>query len=189
MLTFAALILAAQAAPAVSAERELLDAFKAACSRTGNDVAAMKADAAGSGWSEMAEDAEPRIARLVKLGRDSADPGGKSSGATYRRTLAGRNLFLILSRYEDKSGFWGTGCRLYDFDAATPLEGTALEAWIGKPPTHVEVPLPGLSKRLWEPGWRDGITLEINHVPQDHPVGQQYGLSGNILVAQAIGGF
>ena len=60
---------------------------------------------------------------------------------------------------------------------------------MGKPPTAVEEPAPGLSKRLWEPGWRDGITLEINHVPQNHPVGKTYGLSGNILVAQAIGGF
>ena len=72
----------------------------------------------------------------------------------------------------------------------TPLDGKLLEAWMGKPPTGVEVPAPGLSKRLWEPaGWRDGITLEVNHVPQNHPFGKTYGLSGNILVAQAIGGF
>jgi hypothetical protein len=30
---------------------------------------------------------------------------------------------------------------------------------------------------------------EVDHVPQNHPVGKTYGLSGNILVAQAIGGF
>lgn len=185
---YAALI-AATAAPAAAPEREMLDAFKAACARTGTDIEAMKADAAGSGWTAMPDDGDPRVARLVKLGRDAADADGKVAGANFRRTLSGREIFLIVSRYEDRTGFWGAGCRLYDFEATAPLDGPGLEAWMGKPPTAVEIPVPGLSKRHWEPGWRDGITLEISHVPQDHPVGQQYGLSGNILVAQAIGGF
>jgi hypothetical protein len=184
----AILLLAAQAAAPPPPEREMLDAFKAACARAG-EVDAMKADASAAGWTEMAEDSEPRIARLVKMGRDAADADGKVAGATFRRTFGGREIFLIVSRYEDRTGFWGSGCRLYDFSATAPLDGAALEAWMGKPPTHVEAPAPGLSKRLWEPGWRDGITLEVTHVPQGNPLGQQYGLSGNILVAQAIGGF
>lgn len=167
----------------------MLDAFKAACSRTGTDIEAMKADAAASGWTSMADDGDPRIARLVKLGRDAADADGKIAGANFRRTLSGRDVFLIVSRYEDQSGFWGAGCRLYDFEASAPLDGPGLESWMGKPPTAVQAPAPGFTKRLWEPGWQDGIMLEISHVPQGHPVGQQYGLSGNILVAQAIGGF
>lgn len=185
----AALLIAAQVAPAPPAERGMLDAFKAACSRTGTDIEAMKADAAASGWTAMAGDGDPRVARLVKLGRDAADADGKVAGANFRRTLGGREIFLIVSRYEDKSGFWGSGCRLYDFEATAPLEAKLLEAWMGKPPTGVEEPAPGLTKRLWEPGWRDGITVEISHVPQKHPLGQQFGLSGNILTAQAIGGF
>ncbi|HEY0131683.1 MAG TPA: hypothetical protein VGB57_09780 [Allosphingosinicella sp.] len=177
------------AAPAAAAEREMLDAFKSACARTG-DVGAMKADAAASGWKEMAEETEPRIARLVKLGRDAVEADSKVSGATFRRALGGRDVFLIVSRYEDKSGYWGVGCRLYDFDAAAPLKAATLEAWMGKPPTGVQEPAPGLTKRLWEPsGWRYGITVEVAHVPQNHPLGKTYGLSGNILTAQAIGGF
>jgi hypothetical protein len=166
----------------------VLDAFKSACSRTG-DVAAMKTDAAASGWTEMAEEAEPRVARLVKLGREASEKDGTATGATFRRTLGRREIFLIVSRYEDKEGIWGVGCRLYDFEAAAPLDPRLLEAWMGKPPTGIQEPAPGLSKRLWEPGWRDGITVEVNHVPQNHPVGKTYGLSGNVLVAQAIGGF
>ena len=185
----AVLLLALQASPASPPGREMLDAFKAACSRTGTDLAAMTADAQAAGWTAMADDGDPRIERLVRLGREAADADGKVEGANFRRTLSGRDIFLIQSRYEDRTGFWGAGCRLYDFEAAAPLDGAGLEAWMGKPPTHGEVPAPGLSKRLWEPGWRDGITLEISHVPQGHAAGQQYGLSGNILVAQAIGGF
>ena len=188
----AALLFAAPAQSAAPAEapveRQLLDAFKTACSRTG-EVAAMKADAAASGWKEMAEESEPRVARLVKLGRDSVEADAKVSGATFRRALGGRDIFLIVSRYEDRDGIWGVGCRLYDFEATRPIEAKLLERWMGKPPTAVQKPVPGFTKHLWEPGWRDGITLEINHVPRNHPVGKTYGLSGNILVAQAIGGF
>ncbi|HEX8262492.1 MAG TPA: hypothetical protein VF547_06425 [Allosphingosinicella sp.] len=186
MLILAAFLFAA---PPPAPERELLDAFNAACSRTGTDIAAMKADALATGWTEMADEAEPQVARLVRLGREAADADGKVDGASFRRKLGGRDVFLIVSRYEDRSRFWGAGCRLYDFEATAPLDGPALENWMGKPPTHVEEPAPGLSKRLWEPGWRDGISLEISYVAQGNPVGHQYGLSGNILVAQAIGGF
>ena len=183
------LLVALAGISAAPPEREMLDAFRTACSRTGSDIEAMKADALASGWSAMADDADPRIARLVKLGRDAAEGGGKVAGANFRRSLGGRDMFLIVSRYEDKSGFWGVGCRLYDFEAAAPLEGAVLEAWMGKPPTAVQAPAPGLSKRLWEPGWPEGISIEISHVSQGNVLGRQYGLSGNILVAQAIGGF
>jgi hypothetical protein len=188
-LLLAAFALAAPAPSAAAApEREMLDAFRAACARTG-DVEAMKTDAAASGWTEMAEETEPRVARLVRMGRDATGKDGTSTGAAYRRRLGGRDIFLIVSRYEDRTGFWGVGCRLYDFEATRPLEARLLDRWMGKRPTAVQEPAPGLSKRLWEPGWRDGVTLEVNHVPQNHPAGKTYGLSGNVLVAQAIGGF
>lgn len=189
MIALALALAAAGPASAGLPERALLGAFKSACTRTGSDIEAMKADAAGSGWTAMADDGDPRVARLTRLGREAADADGKVAGAAFRRTLGGRDLFLIVSRYEDKSGVWGSGCRVYDFEATEPLENQILEAWMGRPATGVQAPAPGLSKRLWEPGWRDGITLEISHVPQNHPVGRQYGLSGNVLVAQAIGGF
>lgn len=186
MLIFAPLLLAAPAPPP---HREVLDAFKGACARIGNDLEPTKGDAVKAGWTAMAEDGDPRIARLVKLGREAVEKDGTSTGATYRRRLGGRDIFLIVSRYQDRSGFWGSGCRLYDFEATRPLEARLLDRWMGKPATGVQAPAPGLTKRLWEPGWRDRITIEVNHIPRNHPAGQAYGLSGNILVAQAIGGF
>jgi hypothetical protein len=178
------------AAVAAPPERELLDSFKSASSRTGEDLEPMKTDAERAGWTPLAEEADPRLARLLKLGRDSVGAEAKTAGANYSRMLGGRRIFLVLSRYEDKTAYWGTGCRVFDFDATRVLDAKLVEAWMGKPPTGVQEPAPGISKRLWEPsGWREGITVEVNHVPQKHPLGQQFGLSGNILVAQAIGGF
>lgn len=189
MSLFVSLFLAAAPPPAPAPERELLDAFKAACSRTGNDLEPMKADAVTAGWSPMADGGDPRIERLLKLGREAVDKDGKMAGANFQRTIGGSHVFLIVSRYEDKSGIWGSGCRVYHFEATAPLDGKMLTAWMGKPPSAVQVPAPGLSKQLWEPGWKPGIGLEISHVPQDHPIGKQFGLSGNVLTAQAIGGF
>lgn len=190
MIVLAFALAAAPAAPAPLPERSMLDAFKSACSRIGNDIEPTKVDAVRAGWTSMADDGDPRIARLVKLGREATEKDGTNTGANFRRKAGGRDVFLIVSRYQDKTGYWGSGCRLYDFEAAAPLDGKLLEAWMGKPPTGVQVPAPGLSKRLWEPaGWSYGVTVEVSHVPQKHPLGQQYGLSGNILTAQAIGGF
>jgi hypothetical protein len=188
MLAALLLIAAQPAAAAPAPEREMLDSLKAACNRAG-DLEAMKADAVAAGWAPMAEDAEPRIAALNKLGRDAIGDDGTATGANYRRTIGGRDVFLILSRYDDKSGFWGAGCRVYDFAATAPFDPAALESWMGKPPTGIQPPAPGLTRILWEPGWRDGITLEVSHVPHGHELGAKFGLQGNVLIAQAIGGF
>jgi hypothetical protein len=184
MSALAALLLAGAATEGTP----LLDAFKAACGRI-DDYDAARADAAKAGWTEAAEDADPRIARLVKFGRDAVGDDMAMSGAYFRQTLSGRTAWLIVSRAVDKaSGVWGNGCRVYDLDATAAIAPAALEAWMGKPPTHQEEAM-GVTKRLWEPGWRDGVTLEINFVPPGHAVTGLTGLQGNVLVAQAIGGF
>ena len=185
----AALLLALQATPAVSAERPMLDAFRTVCDKV-QSLDDMKAAALASGWTEFAESAEPRVERLNKLGRDAIGKGGTSSGANFRKALNGRTLFLLVTRYDDKSGFWGNGCRMYDFDAVSGIPDADVESWMGRKPTGVVSPAAAVGRKLlWEPGWRDGFTVEVNHVPQSSPLREKFGLSGNILVAQAIGGF
>ena len=180
-------LLAAQAVASPGADRPVLDAFRAACERTG-DLEAMKADAAASGWTPMADDGEPRVEKLIRMGKEAVEEG-TLSGAAFRRALDGRDLFLILSRYEDPSGYWGVGCRLYDFDAAAAVDGAVLASWMGREPTGTIEVEPGIGRRLWEPGWREGVNIEVTHVPPGHALAQTFGLSGNVLVAQAIGGF
>lgn len=186
MIAAATLLLLLQ--PASGPETGMLAAFRAACDRV-DALEAMKTDAAAAGWEAIAEDADPRVARLHRIGREGVGADGTVSGATFRRTVGERELFLIVSRYEDESGFWGNGCRVYDFAATAPVDPAALEAWMGRPPTGVEDLGTGLGRRLWEPGWRDGLTIEISHVPPGHPLGEKFGLEGNVLIAQAIGGF
>lgn len=182
MLVAAALLLAG-----ASDGTALLEAFAVPCAHV-EDFDKTKAEALNGGWEEIADGADARLARLEKFGRDALeDENGKLLGARYRRTVDGRAVFLVVSRYEDKTGFWGNGCRVYDFDAPGALDQAVAERWIGKPPTGSE-PVPGASRILWEP-WVDGRTFELNYVPAGHPLVEQMGLVGVVLVSQAIGGF
>ncbi|HEX8584537.1 MAG TPA: hypothetical protein VF680_09015 [Allosphingosinicella sp.] len=193
MLLGAALLLALQSAPAVPAapapERPMLEAFRTVCDKV-DSLDGMKAAALASGWEEISDDAEPRLGRLIRLGKEATKDDGTSSGVNFRRPMNGRTLMLVASRFEDKSGVWGNGCRLYDFDATAAIDPELLSKWMGRDPTGVQElgPTVGL-KRLWEPGWRNGMTVEVNHVPPQSKLKDIFGLSGNVLVATALGGF
>ncbi|MBX3563225.1 MAG: hypothetical protein KF730_01485 [Sphingomonas sp.] len=182
-MLFAAALLLAGATDGTA----LLEAFAAPCAHV-EDFEKTKAEAAKGGWEEIAEDADPRLWHLEKLGRDAVGDDGTMFGARYRHTVGVRQVFLVVSRYEDKSGFWGNGCRVYDFDAPGAIDEAVVERWIGKPSTSGLMPVAGGTRFLWEP-WVDGRTFELNYMPKDEAVAKQLGLSGVILVSQAIGGF
>ena len=180
-VALAALLVAQAATP----EAVLLDAFKGACQRI-DDFEAAKADAAAAGWTVAEESAEPRIARLLTMGREAVGDEGRISGALFSRHIGGRNVFLVLSRYEE-DGFWGNGCRAFDFDAPAALEPKTVDGWMGKVPTAADTAA-GVAKRVWEPGWRDGVTVEANYVTPGTPIAEATGLQGVVLVAQSMGG-
>ena len=175
-------------APPLPEQRTILDAFRTACEHAGS-VDRMEEDARRSGWQEMAANAHPRVEQLTRMGREMTGAGWRLSGGTFRRTVSGHDLYLIVSRAENEDGVWGSGCRLYDFDAGQRVDVGLLDEWMGRGATETTETLPGHFKLLWEPGWSDSVSVEINHVPQDSPLREQYGLSGNVYVAQAIGGF
>lgn len=183
---------AAAAAPLPSAEdRALFAGFRQVCSQV-RDLKKMERAARKAKWQAVGEDAHPNLAMLVRGGREAAlagEPEAKVSGAQFTRTLAGRTLWLVTSRYQDKAGYWGNGCRIYDFDAAAPLALEVLVALMGKASTG-SVPLPdGNVKHLWEPGWKSGLSVEVSYLTGTDPVSQKFGLKGQALTAQAIGGF
>jgi hypothetical protein len=188
MLVASLLLTLSPVAAEPSDPRAILDAFRAACQHA-DDLDRMRADARLQGWEEIPEGFDPRIERLARTGREMVGADWRLSGSFFRRSVGSASLFLIASRAEDRDGTWGSGCRVYDFEATERFVPTLLADWMGRPPTEEEeVPQLG-SKLLWEPGWRDGVTVEVNHVPQDSPSRETYGLSGNIMVARAIGGF
>lgn len=183
---------AAATAPLPSAEdKALFAAFKAPCSQV-RQLDRITRAARKAKWQEVADDAHPNLTLLVRGGREAAlkdAPNGTVSGTQFRKEVGGRTLWLVASRYEDKSGYWGNGCRVYDFAATAPLALGTLVALMGKPNTGT-VPLPdGNVRHLWEPGWKSGHSVEVSYLAGTDPVSQKFGLKGLILTAQAIGGF
>jgi hypothetical protein len=178
----AALLLAA-AAPAP--DTALLDAFRTACSRV-DDFAGARADIAGAGWAEVGDDADPRVAKLAAVGKQATGEDGKLQGAVFRRTIGGRAVYLFLSRFEDADS-WGNGCRLFDFDAPAPIAPKVADGWMGRIPTGTDGDN-GVARRLWLPGWREGVSVEVNYVPAGSAIAEASGLQGVVLVAQAFGG-
>ncbi|MEG3181007.1 hypothetical protein [Sphingomonas sp. LT1P40] len=176
--------------PSAAVASPLLDAFKAACYDVRNFDGVGKA-AVAAGWTEVAEaQADPRIAKIVMLGRDAVkkeEPDSTMTGQTFRQRFDGRDVYLVTSRFVAKEGYWGNGCRAYDLDAPAAPARETLDSWVGKPPTGTSA-AGNATKRLWEP-WKDGVTLEITYVPRDNPLGTAYGIQGLVLVSQSIGGF
>jgi hypothetical protein len=186
-LAAALLALPADAARAMEAV-PLLDAFKTACAGI-RDYDAARADALKSGWTEITGDADPRIARLVALGQKEVGDDATMTGAYFRHSIGDRTVFLILTHVVmTDSKIWAKGCRVYDFDAPREYDVATLAKWIGKAPTHSENH-GGAVKRLWEPGWADGVSVEVTFMPAGHPVAGSTGVQGNVLTASAIGGF
>jgi hypothetical protein len=186
MLTALALLLAApQADPA--ADRALLAAFEGPCQHV-EDFDKMKAKAPGAGWQAIEESAAPRIAALMEKGRKQLEPGEKIREGLFQRTHRGRSVQLVLTNVRMDGGVWANGCRVFDFDAPSPIDLSTIKAWIGKEPTGVQDLGDGLAKHLWEP-WVSGRSFETYYVPAANPQARAWGLSGAVLVSQAMGGF
>ena len=182
---------AVQSAPSAD-EQALFAAFKGVCARV-RSLPAMASAARRQGWQAVSPEAHPGLDLLVNGGRAEVlarEPDARLAGAQFRRKVGQRQLWLALSRYQDAEGAWSNGCRMYDFDAAAPIAPAALEALMGRPSTGTQ-PLPGgQTKYLWEPGWKSGHGVEVSFIAgQDDPLVRKFGLKGQILTAQAIGGF
>lgn len=195
------LALLASAAPAVGNaptaaaptpdEQALFAAFRKVCSKVRN-LDGMNAAARKAGWQAVAAEAHPRLASLVNGGREAVlkeEPGAQLIGAQFSRNIGARQVWLVTSRYTDGNpqGYWGNGCRVYDFEASGPIAPGVLRTLMGRANTGT-MPLPdGETKYLWEPGWKSGHSVEVSYVTGTDPVSRKFGLKGLVLTAQAIG--
>ncbi|HEY0116893.1 MAG TPA: hypothetical protein VGB54_14355 [Allosphingosinicella sp.] len=179
----------AQPAPATqSPARAVLDAFRAVCDKV-TDWNQLTQAATAGGWTRVEESSNPQLARINQVARTAIGSDGRLIDSSFRRDVAGRSLHLVVSRWEGDGGKWGNGCRVYDLTAARPIAPLELVTWMGRVPTGNQTFGALGSNLTWEPGWREGLTVSVNHVPATSAFRERYGVSGNVLVAQALGGF
>lgn len=183
---------AVAAAPVPPAEdRALFAAFRGVCAKV-RKLDAMEHAARRGKWAAVQPGAHPNLALLITKGIAESkrqEPDASFTGSQYRKQIGSRTLWLVLSRYRDHEGYWSNGCRIYHFEAPAALPLDELTALMGKAPSG-SVPLPeDQVKHLWEPGWKSGHSVEVSYVVGNDPVSQRFGLKGQILMSNAIGGF
>lgn len=193
MLSAAALLAVAAPAAAETPEypaREVLAAFATACS-TVEEMDVARAAVAAAGWEQIPEDDSTPVGRLVLLGKsmtaDMADDGTKLlSGSSYRKTVAGRQLYLALSG-ATLDDITSQGCLMYDFDATDAIPRQELEDWAVRTPNDGQSPGEGIEVSTWNPGLKPGhMEMEIAFFPKDSPTAKAMGISGMSFSATAM---
>jgi hypothetical protein len=165
---------------------ELLHLFRSSCASV-SEVDQMIEGALELGWERVESEVDDRLRRQSRAVVAAENEVGRAYHANFRKVLAGRKVYLNVSRYVSPSGTFSGGCRVYDFDAAEPIGIGSAERWMARPATK-RLDLPGGAQRLfWEPGWNDLTVVTVNYVPQISWLVKEMGLSGVFLSAQNLG--
>jgi hypothetical protein len=109
-------------------------------------------------------------------------------GIVARRTVAGRDLFLVGSGIE-LGKLHSYGCRVYDFAATEALTAEALKRWAVRKPNDAQAQA-GAVRNVWNPGLKPGhMEMEVSFVAQDAPIRREplfSALSGLAMTATAM---
>jgi hypothetical protein len=175
-------------APAYPA-REVLSAFATACSGI-EDMAVAKASVLAAGWQPVAADDTGALMTLVAFGKAKlaeSDPDMKLiEGGEYRKTVAGRELGVVLSGV-DLEKIRSQGCRVYDFTATAAISPEDLEGWAVRKPNDTQTLDGGMIKHVFNPGLKPGhMEMEISFVPQGALAAAKIPLSGLVFTATAM---
>lgn len=169
--------------------REVLSAFATACSGIEN-MAVAKASVLAAGWQPVPADDTGALMKLVAFGKAKlaeSDPDmNLIEGGEYRKTVAGRELGVILSGV-DLETIRSHGCRVYDFAATAAIAAEDLEGWAVRKPNDTQRPDGGLIKYIWNPGLKPGhMEMEVSFVPQGALGSANIPLSGLVFTATAM---
>jgi hypothetical protein len=168
--------------------------FATACSGA-EDTAVNLASLVAAGWEKLPADADTPVTRLSRDGmaamKERAEAEGNPvpealSGAEFRRTVAGRQLYVSVSGIRD-GAFTARGCRLYDFTAPRALSADELQDWSVRDPADINTAPEGLQKAIYNPGLKPGhMAMEIFFIPPGTAMPMGIELSGISLVATAV---
>lgn len=175
--------------------RAVLGAFATACSGI-EEIPVARASALAAGWQEFEPAADSQIGRIVGNGLALAteDPAAGPEtealvGGSFRRQVAGRELFLVISGMRD-GDIASYGCRLFDLAAPAPIAADALEDWAVRAPAEQPTGIPGMTRHVWNPGLKPGhMEMAVSFVPQGTVLPEPLAgipLSGLVFTATAV---
>lgn len=189
LLTLAALALspAPALAQAVYPATEVLDAFRAACSRLDSGDAA-RAQVRASGWAEVADPSATPVANLIAFGREEGEKMVGAAGGkllpmgVFERHVAGERLYIVVSGVSIGADSL-IGCRLYDAAEPRRIDRAMVTGWLGREPSNA-VERPEFAKYSFEPGLSpDHRDFEVYFLPEGSPLAATLKISGVGLAA------
>ena len=178
----------AAAAPAVPANagpvRGALAAFDGVCTRL-MDRAAYITAATGAGWETYEATPDSILGRILAFGETAGREMIRQSGrtgeidaeyATFRQTVNGRELFLVITQMQIPGMSESRECRVYDFAAPAPTDAD-VTAWTSAPfQKSVEQ---GVTNYGWQPSFREGFTrIDVTFIEENSPLRAQLPITG-----------
>lgn len=173
--------------------REVLAAFATACSGA-EDAAVNLVSATAAGWERLPADADTPVSRLVHAGQVAMDERARAegnavpeaiSGVEFRRTVAGRVLFLSVSGIR-ADGYVARGCRLFDFAAPRAISSDELYDWSARDASRSSGEPGGFRRVVYSPGLKPGhMEMEVYYIPPGTKLPMGIEFSGISLVATA----
>ncbi len=189
-IAFALLPGAASAAPL--ADADFLAAFAVACLDGYRDPVARAAAIEAAGWRPVADDADPMLARMLAISRQSLkevedEDGYEGSAAVYGRTGGVDGPYLVTTALnvpdEGEGAIDVLGCYLYDFEATVPLDPAPITARFGEEPAEVEDQPGVIVSQSWAVESLDGVwELRSTFIPEGSPGVDITGFSGRVLL-------
>ncbi len=190
LLTAASLMAAAGTFPAKAQGTDArLEAFREACVPGARNFPKTEAAVAAAGWTPVAEDADPDLAALMKVGRELADFDDEirlSGQSLYARTIDGTTFYIVTTYITSDYGN-SVSCQFYHFRSETMVDPVLISGWLGEGPiTAINEPARVIGQE-WENARNlQGVQVSQTLAPKGSEVAEMAGFTG---VSLAINGF
>ena len=165
-----------------------LAAFEEACLDGYRNPDIRAAVIAAAGWSPVADDADPALARLMAISRQAMVQAEEEDGftgtiAAYALRLAGGEAYLVTTELDmPADAEWKIdllGCYLYDFAAAAPLPPSLITSRFDERPAEVVDQPDVIVAQTWNIEQIEGVwELRSTYIPPGSPAAAVTGFTG-----------
>ena len=179
MLHFVAL-LAAATVP-VDAQSAMLSAFKDVCVKQ-QTLEELTDRAAQRGWKPYQNGSDSPLAHEFELVAPMLEQQGLASDVSFFKSGGDVHFELVvtLTRKPISGGQKLIGCSMYNLDALTPIDNSALEAVAG-PKGGIRSTAGDIQVEKWDGILGPNSGMRAVFVPKDSPYGAQLGFTGMML--------
>lgn len=196
LAAIAACLVSGAALATPMSDDDFLSAFAVACLDGYGDLAARASAIDAAGWEPIPDDADPVLARMLAISRQSLRDAEVEEGYAGTATVYGRRagdsgpylVTTVLAVPDDGEGPIDVlGCHLYDFEAASPLDPGPIVRRFEEQPASVEDQPGIIVSQAWDIESLEGVwELRSTFIPDGSPGVDITGFAGRVLVLTSV---